>query len=230
MKPNLQHLAIIMDGNARWAMAKGLSSTEGYKKGAERVKKLIEVVIEHNISYLTLYAFSYENWQRSRREVSFIINLFNSYLSNEAESLNKNNIKLKVIGHLNNIDKYTKQRIVEAVELTKHNNKMTLCLAFSYSSKLEIVDAYQKIIDAKLSTLSVNDFKQYLYDPEMPDVDLLIRTGNVLRISNFLLWQSAYAELFFTKKYWPDFDREDLVAALADYSTRKRTFGGRSHA
>lgn len=224
----VNHLAIIMDGNARWALEKGLPKSEGHRAGANRAKKLLPDFIALNIPYVTLYTFSSENWRRSKTEVTFLLKLLRDYLKNETASLHKNGVKIKIIGRLDLLDTALQKQIHDAIELTKHNNnKITLCLAFSYGGRAEIVDACQKIINSGKTEISENEFANYLYDPEMPDVDLLIRTSGVCRISNFLLWQAAYAELYFLPKYWPDFDTQDILDALNDYSRRKRNFGAR---
>lgn len=225
----MKHLAVIGDGNARWAKENGLPISAGHQKGAEAYRNLLINAMELNIPYLTLYSFSSENWQRPEEEVAFLINLLDYYLQQEIASLNQNGIRLKVIGSFEKVNSSLQQRINRAVKDTQHNSKMTLCLAFSYGSRREIVDAYQKLLTAGKKQVSEEEFKNYLYDPEMPEVDLLIRTGGVLRISNFLLWQAAYAELLFSHKYWPDFDKNDLIEAVENYSQRKRTFGSRTN-
>jgi len=227
MKHNIKHLAIIMDGNARWAKAVGVSKAEGHKKGSEAAKRILPIAAELNIPYLTLYAFSSENWQRPEDEVSTLIKLLAYYVKTETKSMHKNGVRLKVIGNLARLPQDLKNQIGKAVELTKHNDKLTLCLAFSYGGRSEIVEACRSAMVAGDKDISEETFSKYLYDPEMPDVDLLIRTSGVLRMSNFLLWQSAYAELYFLDKCWPDFGKEDLVAAIEDYSQRTRNFGGR---
>ncbi len=225
---NINHLAIIMDGNARWASEKGLSKSEGHRAGANIIKKLLPYFIELNIPYVTLYTFSSENWRRSKTEVTFLLKLLRYYLKNETTLLHQNGIKIKVVGRLDMLDNILQKQIYDAIELTKHNNnKITLCIAFSYGGRAEIVDACQKIINSNKTEISEYEFSNYLYDPGMPDVDLLIRTGGVCRISNFLLWQSAYAELYFLSKYWPDFNKQDILEVLNNYSKRKRTFGAR---
>ena len=224
-KSIIQHLAIIMDGNARWAEAHGLQKSEGHKNGAETIRKLLPIIMELNIPYLTLYAFSSENWRRSNEETSFLLNLLNYYLQKEVDALHKNGIRLKVIGKFHRLNQSTQKSIYQAIEKTNDNNKMTLCIAFSYGGRLEIIDACQKIINSGTQEISEDSFRNYLYDPDMPDVDLLIRTSGTFRVSNFLLWQTAYAELHFSTKYWPDFGKEDIIAALDDYSQRKRNFG-----
>ena len=216
---NIKHLAIIMDGNARWATSCNLSKAEGHKKGAEVAKELILQILELNIPYVTLYTFSSENWQRPKDEISLLMKLLNYYVENEIKTLHKHQIRLKIVGNLD--------KILHAAELTKNNDKMTVCLAFSYGSREEIVHACQNIVNSGIKQISEEIFSQFLYDKEMPDVDLYIRTGGFFRMSNFLLWQAAYAELYFIDKFWPDFSIDDLKVAIEDYSRRKRNFGGR---
>jgi len=224
---NIKHLAIIMDGNARWAASCNLSKAEGHKKGAEAAKELILQSLKLNIPYITLYTFSSENWQRPKDEVSLLMKLLNYYVENEITTLHKHQIKLKIVGNLERINSDLKNKILHAVELTKYNDKMTVCLAFSYGSREEIVHACQNIINSGIKQISEEIFSQFLYDKEMPDVDLYIRTGGFFRMSNFLLWQAAYAELYFIDKFWPDFSINDLKVAIEDYSKRTRNFGGR---
>lgn len=223
----VNHLAIIMDGNARWALSNGVPKSEGHRVGANNVKKLLPALIELHIPYVTLYTFSSENWHRSKTEIAFLLKLLRNYLKNEATSLHQNGIRIKIIGRLEQAGQLLQKQMLDSVELTKHNTKMTLCIAFSYGGRAEIIDACQKIINSGKTQISENEFQDYLYDNEMPDVDLLIRTSGELRISNFLLWQSAYAELHFISKYWPEFTKEDLIEALDNYSKRKRNFGAR---
>ena len=224
---NLAHLAIIMDGNARWASSRGKTKAQGHKKGSEAAKSLLPHAVKMGIKYLTLYAFSSENWQRSASEVSILVNLLSHYVKNETKMLKEHNIRLKVIGNLERLAPNLQEKIKNIIEATKDNSKMTVTIAFSYGSREEIVTACQKAIDSDIKTVTEESFKSFLYDPEMPDVDLLIRTSGVYRISNFLLWQAAYAELYFSDKLWPEFDENDLKAAIIDYSQRKRNFGGR---
>ncbi|ABV73581.1 undecaprenyl pyrophosphate synthetase [Rickettsia canadensis str. McKiel] len=224
---NIKHLAIVMDGNARWADQNNLPKSTGHRTGADKIRELLPEFINFGIPYITLYTFSSENWQRSSTEVDFLIKLFSIYLKTELNNLHKNGIKIKVIGRLNLLNSSLQKQINNAIELTKNNNKITLCIAFSYGSRQEIVDACTKIIASGKKEVTENDLQDALYDPEMPDVDLLIRSGGVYRISNFLLWQAAYAELYFSSKYWPDFHKDDIQDAINDYSKRKRTFGKR---
>lgn len=223
----LQHLAIIMDGNARWAAGKGLSKAQGHKAGAGTIKKLIPGLLELEIPYVTLYAFSLENWQRSKEETTFLTRLLHYYLKREISALHKQGIKIKIIGNFAPLSCSMQNQVQQAMELTKNNHQMTLCIAFSYGGRMEIIEACQKIVQAGRLEIDQASFKDYLYDPDMPDVDLLIRTGGAARISNFLLWQTAYAELAFLTKYWPDFDKADIVQSLADYAGRTRNFGTR---
>lgn len=227
MTQKLDHLAIIMDGNARWAKLCGKSKAQGHKKGGEVAKSLLPHLERLNIGYLTLYTFSSENWRRPEEEVLTLINLLRYYILNETKALNKYNIRLKIVGNLSKLSVSLRKEIQEAIKATENNSGVTLCIAFSYGSRSEIVDAVQKIIDADLKNITVEEFKNFLYDPEMPDVDLLIRTSGVYRVSNFLLWQLAYAELYFSDKFWPEFTVKDLENAIEDYSNRLRNFGGR---
>ncbi|MFK8040297.1 MAG: polyprenyl diphosphate synthase [Rickettsiaceae bacterium] len=229
IKHNIKHLAIILDGNGRWAKKNNKSRYIGYKNGAQNLHSLIPTIIENDIEYFTVFAFSSENWQRPKREIILLIKLLEQYLMpNTLEEFMSYSIRLKVIGNLEKFNTKIQSQIKHFINSTK-NNKITLCIALSYGSKEEIIHACRTIandLDSNsIKNLTEDNFKQYLYDPEMPDVDLLIRPGNVFRISNFLLWQSAYAELYFSEKYWPDFNKEDLIKAIYEYTSRKRTFG-----
>lgn len=224
---NVKHLAVIMDGNGRWAKSRFVPKVEGHRQGAEAAKKLIKASIENGIKYLSLYTFSSENWLRPQEEVSDILGLLSFYLGKEVGDLHKNGIKLKVIGDLSKLDNKIKQKIEQAVELTSNNEVLTLCLAFGYGSRSELVYAAQNLVrkGVKAEDITEQMIGDNLYDPAMPDVDLMIRTSGEQRVSNFLLWQLAYAELYFTPKYWPDFDKDDLALALEDFAKRKRNFG-----
>jgi undecaprenyl diphosphate synthase len=227
MTNKLNHLAVIMDGNARWAAKNGHTKAFGHKQGAEAAKNLVKNASALGIEYVTLYAFSSENWTRPESEISMLLDLLGYYIKNEIKNFEKNQIRLKVIGDLNKLSQSLQEKINETIEATKNYSKLTLTIAFSYGSRDEILQACQKAIDSGAKKITEENFKNFLYDPEMPDVDLLIRTSGVYRISNFLLWQAAYAELYFTDKFWPDFDKEDLLQAIENYSKRKRNFGGR---
>lgn len=227
MQHNLTHLAIIMDGNARWAAQNGKTKSEGHNVGAENAKKILQHALKLNIKYLTLYAFSSENWKRPVKEVSMLISLLNHYVRSETELLQKHQIKLQVIGDLGKLPSPLVNKIEEVMEATKNNTKMTVNIAFSYGAREEIAYACQKAINSGAEKITEDNFKEFLYDPKMPDVDTLVRTGGTHRISNFLLWQISYAEIYFLDKFWPDFNEEDLNQIIENYSQRTRNFGTR---
>ena len=223
---NLDHIAIIMDGNGRWAKDKGMDRIFGHKEGAKSAKKVIETCSDLNIKYLTLYAFSTENWNRPQFEVDSLMSLLSSMLKNEIKELERNNIVFKVVGRLEDLPKSVQNIISDVIDRTKHNTGLILSLALSYGGRQEIIDAVNKIIVSKKSEIIDEEIvKNNLYCPEIPDPDLIIRTAGEYRLSNFLLWQSAYAELFVSKKNWPDFKKKDLMEALKDFENRDRTFG-----
>jgi len=229
-KENLpKHIAITMDGNGRWAEGKGKFRVFGHQYGVKSVKEAVETAAEIGIKYLTLYAFSTENWNRSEREVNALMTLLISTISKETKTLMKNDICLNTIGKLSQLPKKCKQELEQAVEKTKNNKRMTLILALSYSGRWEIVNAVNKIIhDSKnnlTKEITEDTFQQYLNTKGVPDPELLIRTSGEHRISNFLLWQIAYSELYFTDTLWPDFRKEDLIKAIIDYQKRERRFG-----
>ncbi|MCP5369980.1 MAG: di-trans,poly-cis-decaprenylcistransferase [Rickettsiaceae bacterium] len=225
----IEHVAIIMDGNARWAKEQGKTTEEGHRVGAQVAYSLLPSISRLGIKYLTLYAFSSENWCRPKNEISSLLKLLNQYTTNKIDLLNKHDIRFKVIGDLNKLNFSLRQKIQIATEKTKNNTSSILTIAFSYGGRSEIVNAVNQIIHNNQSGQQIDEsiFRQYLYDPEMPDVDMMIRTSGVSRISNFLLWQIAYAELYFIDKYWPEFNIKDLEEALEVYSTRSRNFGMR---
>ena len=223
---NLDHIAIIMDGNGRWAIDKGMDRLLGHKEGAKSAKKIIEVCSDLKIKYLTLYAFSTENWNRPQYEVDSLMSLLSSMLENEIKELERNNIVFSVVGRIEDLPTSVQKIISEAIDRTKNNTGLILSLALSYGGRQEIIDAINKIILSKKSEIIDEEIvKNNLYCPEIPDPDLIIRTAGEYRLSNFLLWQSAYAELFISKKNWPDFEKEDLMEALKDFENRDRTFG-----
>ncbi len=229
-KENLpKHIAITMDGNGRWAEGKGKFRVFGHQHGVKSVREAVETAAEIGIKYLTLYAFSTENWNRSEREVNALMTLLISTISKETKTLMKNDICLNTIGKLSQLPKKCKQELEQAVEKTKNNKRMTLILALSYSGRWEIVNAVNKIIhDSKnnlAKEITEDTFQQYLNTKGVPDPELLIRTSGEHRISNFLLWQIAYSELYFTDTLWPDFRKEDLIKAIIDYQKRERRFG-----
>ena len=231
-KNNLpKHLAIIMDGNGRWAKNQGMLRVFGHEKGTKSVKQTVESCAKLGIEFLTLYAFSTENWNRPKIEVDTLMKLLVSALKKELKTLQSNNIKLDAIGNLDNLPTGVRKELTEVIEKTKTNNRMTLTLALSYGSRDEIINAV-KIISEKVKNniISVDAIEesiinQHLYTQNMPDVDLLIRTSGEHRISNFLLWQIAYAEFYFTDVLWPDFNEEELHKALLSYQKRERRFG-----
>ena len=231
-KNNLpKHLAIIMDGNGRWAKKQGMLRVFGHEKGTKSVKNTVENCAKIGIEFLTLYAFSTENWNRPKIEVDTLMKLLVSALKKELKSLQKNNIKLNAIGNLDNLPEGVRKELEEVIKKTKENTRMTLTLALSYGARDEIINAI-KIISEKVKNniISVDAIEesiinQHLYTQNMPDVDLVIRTSGEHRISNFLLWQIAYAEFYFTDVLWPDFNEEELYKALLSYQKRERRFG-----
>ena len=223
---NLKHLAIIMDGNGRWAKDKNLDRIVGHKEGAKSAKKIIETCSNLNIKYLTLYTFSTENWDRPQLEVDSLMALLSGMLNNEIKELEGNNIVFKVVGRVEDLPKSVQKIVSNTVERTKNNTGLVLSLALSYGGRQEIIDAMNKILKNKESKIIDEEIvKNHLYFPEMPDPDLIIRTGGEFRLSNFLLWQSAYSEMYISKKNWPDFKEKDLMTALEDFNHRNRTFG-----
>lgn len=225
-KPILKHLAIIMDGNRRWARERGLPSVLGHKKGYEISLKVGDWCLERNIKILTLWAFSTENWQRSQGEIKYLFNLTKFALKKNLATFQKKGVKIQFLGRLNELPKDLQKACQETMELTKDNKKATLNIALNYGGQAEIIDAVNCLIKDKITKVTHQIFQKYLYDPEMPAPDLIIRTAGEMRTSGFLLYQSAYSELYFTKTYWPDFSEKELDLALADYQKRQRRFGG----
>jgi len=226
-----KHIAIIMDGNGRWANEKGQDRLFGHVSGVESVRETVKTGIELGVSYLTLYAFSTENWKRPKEEVDGIMDLLITSIANETEELNKNGVRLLTIGEINELPKQCATSLNNAIELTKENSKLTLILALNYSAKWELKMAIKSIAHAiNTGTLSTNEItddlvSKHLSTKGIPDPELLIRTSGERRISNFLLWQIAYAELYFTDTHWPDFRRNDLISAVIEYQNRERRFG-----
>ncbi len=225
MSRNINHLAIIMDGNGRWAEALDKSRAFGHSKGAEVAKTIINKCVIDKIPYLTLYTFSKENWGRPSKEIDALMNLLSKMLEKEIENMLRNNIVFNVVGNIEDLPSSTKNFVYKAIDLTKNNNGMTLTLALSYSGRQEIIDAVKKIIKNDEKIINEEILKNHLYCPEMPDPDLIIRTGGEYRLSNFLLWQSAYSELYISKKNWPDFEEEDIDLAILNFKKRVRKFG-----
>lgn len=226
-----QHIAIIMDGNGRWAKQKGMLRAFGHENGAKSVRTTVETCARLGIGYLTLYAFSTENWNRPKLEVDTLMKLLINSLKKEVKTLTENNIQLNAIGNLDLLPNSAKKELLEVMESTKENKRMVLTLALSYGSQEEIISAVKaiafKVKNNIISTDDINEtiINQHLYTQNLPNVDLLIRTSGEQRISNFLLWQIAYAELYFTPVLWPDFQEEDLYAAIVSYQKRERRFG-----
>ena len=226
-----KHIAIIMDGNGRWAKQRGNARIFGHKNAMKAVREVCEGCAELGVGYLTLYAFSTENWNRPKMEVMGLMDLLVTAINTETDTLIKNNIRLNAIGRLTDLPEKVRTNLLEAIDRTKANTGLTLTLALSYSSKVELVDAIRKIAqDVESGTIAADNIddsvvSQNLYTAGMPDPDLLIRTSGEYRISNFMLWQLAYSELYFTPTFWPDFDKEELYKAIVDYQQRERRFG-----
>ena len=224
-----EHVAIIMDGNGRWARKRGLPRIMGHREGVKKARQAVEYAYKRGIKYLTLFAFSTENWDRPKEEVDGIMRLLEEYLKKEVPDLKKNGVKLKVIGHMVMVPERIKTMIRWAENELSQGTTMTLIVAFSYGGRLEIVDAVKKVIalvrEGKDVKIDPEKFKEFLYTAGIPDPDLLIRTGGEKRISNFLLYQLAYTELYFTEVLWPDFDDREFEKAIIDYTKRERRFG-----
>jgi len=222
-----KHIAITMDGNGRWAKSKGKLRIFGHKNGVKAVRDTVEGAAEIGIEYLTLYAFSSENWNRPEKEVNALMTLLVSAINKETKTLMDNNIRLSSIGDINKLPSKAQKELQEAITKTKDNTRMTLVLALSYSGRGEIINAVKNIIKDRKEPEEINEatFQQYLTTKSVPDPELLIRTSGEYRISNFLLWQIAYSELYFTDTLWPDFRRADLYKAILNYQTRERRFG-----
>ena len=219
----LKHVAIIMDGNGRWGIKNKKSRNAGHKAGLNTVEKVIKETIKQNIKYLSLYAFSTENWKRPKKEVDYLFNLLENFLTKKIYLLNDQNIKLKIIGVKNFTVKLNKI-LNQAEKLTSKNNNLQINLALNYGSKYEIIDAFKKLNKSK-KKINQKNFINFLQTKNIPDPDLLIRTGNTKRLSNFLLWQLAYSEIFFVKKLWPEFTNNDYKNIIKEYKLLKRNFG-----
>ena len=226
-----QHIAIIMDGNGRWATNKGFSRDKGHTEGRESAKEMVRTCAKVGVKNLTLFAFSSENWKRPKLEIELLMGLLHNSLITELKELQKNNIRLKTIGDTSKLPLVVRKFLEKVCDQTKNNDLMTLTLALSYGSRDEIINSVKEIADkVKNNIISVEKIdesliNQHLYTRNLPDVDLMIRTSGEKRISNFLLWQSAYAELYFSDKLWPDFKSEHLLKAIEDYKSRERRFG-----
>lgn len=221
-----RHISVIMDGNGRWAKARHLPRVFGHRAGITAVREAVRACGEFGVGYLTLYAFSAENWARPNTEVKALMKLLEHYLVKELPELHKNKVRLKAIGRLDSLPANAKKRLSEAISATADNTGLTLTLALNYGGRQEIIDAVNKAMKAGRKSITEKELSEYLYAGEIPDPDLLIRTSGEMRLSNFLLWQTAYTELYITKTLWPDFRRDDLILAIDDYQHRDRRFGG----
>ncbi len=229
--PIPQHVAIIMDGNGRWAKKQGLLRVQGHEVGVQRIEEIIQAAQDKGIRYLTLYAFSKENWRRPKDEVAFLMGLLSAYLDKKIETLIKNNCVFNVIGEIGDLAEFLQKKLTQAMENSRKNTGLVVTFALSYSSRREILRACQKIAEQAVrgeiepSGINEETFSANLYTAGMPDPELLIRTSGEFRISNFLLWQISYAELYITQKCWPEFTRDEFEKALEDYKGRERRFG-----
>lgn len=227
-----KHIAIIMDGNGRWAKARKLPRSAGHKAGVEAIRDVIKTSSKLHLQYLTLYAFSTENWKRPQEEVSALMHLLVYYLRNEIQELHENHVRIKTIGDISRLPQNALDEIKLAEELTKNNDGLTVNIALNYGGRMEILKAVKEIcINVKKNKIEIEQidekyFSEFLYTKDIPDPDLVIRPSGELRISNFLLWQIAYSEFWFSKIYWPDFNGEALIQAIIDYQRRERRYGG----
>lgn len=227
-----RHIAIIMDGNGRWAKARGLARLEGHRAGAETVRKITTAAAEIGIEYLTLYAFSVENWSRPKREIQGLMRYLKDYLKSELPVMQENNIRLRAIGRIEEFPAGVQKVLSRTIEATSKNTGLTLILALNYGGRSEIVDGVREIVKGVIKgeitpeMIDEQFFARYLYAADIPDPDLLIRTSGEMRVSNFLLWEISYSEFWVTPICWPDFDREVLLSAIKDYQNRERRYGG----
>ena len=221
------HIAIIMDGNGRWAQARGLPRMAGHRAGTENLRRIIEACIEFGISYLTIYAFSTENWSRPQDEVQGLMKIFEDVIDRELQELHDQGVQLRHIGRLERLEPTFRAKVLKALEYTRHNNRLVLNVAFNYGGRDEIINAIQRMLKEQLKPEDVTAEKvdQYLFTAGVPDPDLIIRTSGELRCSNFLLWQGAYSEWYFPAVYWPDFDKEQLRLAIEEFNQRERRYG-----
>ncbi len=223
-----RHIGIIMDGNGRWAKARGLPRMAGHRAGTQNIRRVLQACLDYGIEVLTIYAFSTENWQRPRPEVEGLMRLLSLTIRKQLKELNEQGVQLRHCGRLEGVEERLRRRIEDAVEQTRHNDRMILNVAFNYGGRVEILDAVKSIIRDRVPPEAIDEqvFSNYLYTAGLPDPDLIIRTSGEYRLSNFLIWQAAYAEFYITPVYWPDFDRSELTKAIRDYAARERRFGG----
>jgi len=221
------HIGIIMDGNGRWALARGLPRMAGHRAGTENLRRIIEACIEFGIKYLTIYAFSTENWGRPSEEVQGLMRIFENVIDRELQELHDQGVRLRHLGRLDRLRPSFRKKVVEAMEFTKHNDRLILNIAFNYGGRDEIVCAIQAMLRDGVKAELVSDslVSQYLFTAGVPDPDMIIRTSGELRGSNFLIWQGAYSEWYFPATFWPDFDREELLKAIEEYNQRERRYG-----
>lgn len=224
---SLRHVAIIMDGNRRWAKKRNLPIAAGHKAGADALQKIIETFIELRIEYLTVYAFSTENWNRAPKEVEDLMNLLREYLVKLEKDNHDKNVKIRVVGDINRLDEDIRNKIYTLQDKTKNNTGLTINIALNYGGRNEIIHAIKTLSSEELENLTIDSFNEKLYTYPSPDPDLIIRTAGEQRISNFLLWQCAYSEFWYTDVLWPDFSKKHLVKAIDDFSKRQRKFGGK---
>ena len=224
---NIKHVALIMDGNGRWAKKRGLSRIEGHRKGVKRVNEMIDAAIKHDLRAITFYTFSMENWRRPAAEVNTLMNILSAFIKSEMKRLNGLNIVFKTIGNIEKLPKGVQKHIKEFEDLTKDNTGVIVTSALSYGGRAEIVDAVKKLITEGVRPEDLDEkmLASYLYTVGIPDPDLIIRTSGEMRLSNFLLWQSAYSEFYFTKTLWPDFGKNEFASALEEFQSRERRFG-----
>ena len=224
-KNDLKHIAIIMDGNRRWAKEKKLPSAMGHKKGVDALKNIMRACDDFGIKYLTVYAFSTENWNRKPEEVNFLMDLLGQTLRDELKEMHENNVVISFIGDITKLSKKLQEILANAVETTKNNTGVNLQIAFNYGSRAEIASAVQKIVDSGEKNITEDLISKNLYTSNIPDPDLLIRTGGEMRISNYLLWQIAYSEIIIVNDFWPDFDKEHLANCITEFNNRNRRWG-----
>jgi undecaprenyl diphosphate synthase len=227
-----KHVAVIMDGNGRWAELKGEPRVFGHRKGTDATRAVVRNCDDYGVQYLTLYVFSTENWKRPPHEVDFLMKLVSDMIDSEVPDMMKNNVKLKVLGQMNSLPEYAQQKLIDGMEKTKNNTGLNLQLAINYGGRSEIAEAVKQIAskvksgDLEVDQIDEETISANMFLPEVPDPELLIRTGGEFRVSNYLLWQIAYSEIFVSEKLWPDFDKEELFNALEFYQNRQRRFGG----
>lgn len=221
------HVAIIMDGNGRWARRRGLPRAEGHRQGTENLRRIIRAAVEFGVQIMTIYAFSTENWSRPRREVLLLMRILEMVIDRELAELHGEGVQIRHIGELDGVDKRLAQKVLDACAFTRDNQRLILNVAFNYGGRDEIVRAVQQIVrdDIPPEAISEATISEYIYTSDLPDPDLIIRTSGEFRLSNFLIWQGAYSEIYTTETYWPDFDREQFYLALVEYGNRRRRFG-----